>query len=235
MRAVLLALSLFCGGGGANNFFRSGKAGSKLRLRRPVHQTAHTENLVDQAVAMRPDLMSKITVPAITANTCQVDSPNSVAIFIRMYEGHRLGLYLMLRSLANQQYPHWCAFVFNTDIKPNPDLHLIFAELNDTRFVQLNDIASKKFDYWDAGYHLSDQAISAVANAYVETPFKWLLVTNGDNHYEPEFLTELDPTFDAISFDFFSRWDPFALQQSRVLNRCFLNMQRTGETGAYSD
>jgi hypothetical protein len=137
----------------------------------------------------------------------------------------------MLRSLARQVNPNWCAFVFNTDVKENPDLHLIFAELNDTRFVQLNDVASRKFDYWDAGYHLSDQSIAAVAEAYKKTPFRWLLVTNGDNHYSAEFLSELDPKFDAISVDFFSRWDPFALQQSQVYNRCFLNMQRAGETG----
>ena len=87
-KVLLVVLSLCTRGGLSSNFFRSGKMGTKLRVRRPA--PAKHEQVISRA-----DLISEITVPA---NTCKVDSNSSVAIFVRMYEGHRLARFCTLQS-----------------------------------------------------------------------------------------------------------------------------------------
>eukprot|EP01031_Cornospumella_fuschlensis_P029716 gene29716-35876_t len=50
-------------------------------------------------------------------------------------------------------------------------------------------------------YNLTDRAIQLCS-----ADSNWLLVTNGDNVYHEEFLNYLDPMYDIIAFDFYSRW-----------------------------
>lgn len=50
-------------------------------------------------------------------------------------------------------------------------------------------------------YNLTDRAIQQCS-----ADSNWLLVTNGDNSYHEEFFNYLDPMYDIIAFDFYSRW-----------------------------
>lgn len=50
-------------------------------------------------------------------------------------------------------------------------------------------------------YNLTDRAIQQCS-----ADSNWLLVTNGDNLYHEEFFNYLDPMYDIIAYDFYSRW-----------------------------
>jgi hypothetical protein len=50
-------------------------------------------------------------------------------------------------------------------------------------------------------YNLTDQIISLCP---IDT--HWLLVTNGDNLYHPALFNYLNPKYDIIAYEFFSRW-----------------------------
>ena len=54
--------------------------------------------------------------------------------------------------------------------------------------------------FHDIVYDLTDKAISKCSEEK-----SWLLVTNGDNTYDPTFFEHLDDSVDLLAFDFYSR------------------------------
>jgi len=54
------------------------------------------------------------------------------------------------------------------------------------------------------GYDITDEAIK-----HCPSDTKWLLVTNGDNEYSPKTLSYLDEGYDAIGYDYYSRYSMY--------------------------
>jgi hypothetical protein len=175
-------------------------------------------------------LVDSVRIPV----TDFVPPPGSTAVIMRTFSGHGEDLRKCIASFVAQTNPNWAVFVVNTDSGEFPRLREMLRSFSDPRVMQLNDVAKGHFDYWDSGYGVNDEAIWLVAKHFGRA-FRWVLSTNGDNYYFPSFLdATAQPYFqkavDCIAYDFFSRWDPFALGQSSVGDKCMQNMLRTGET-----
>ena len=80
-------------------------------------------------------------------------------------------------------------------------------------------------------YTLTDRAISECSQDSA-----WLLVTNGDNEYNPQFFNYLDSNYDIISYDFYSRY--YGQEQksqycNRLIGDSFLESSCLSNLGTY--
>jgi len=175
-------------------------------------------NPIPSALELEPEFLPGLehyrqgpvcSFPALTSPT-QLPSVGHVCIIVRSYWGHisntRYPFSTLLNCLEGMEYDDWSLYVFAVDNIPAPDLELV---LNARRkhFRKRYHFVDTPFHYpWecsnDCGYSATDYAI------YHSCPStsRWLLVTQGDNEYAPTLFSHLDPSYDAIGFDWFSRW-----------------------------
>lgn len=137
-------------------------------------------------------------------------SPTTVFL-VRTFHGHfddkkMFNIMTLINSLQAQVNQDWVAFLLNTDTTPLPfDGHQIVDVMaKDRRIRHLNLPVAHKYDYWEAAYELTDQAIAILAD--MPEQFGWMVITNGDNFYEPRFLSHLTPDTDIILVGYWSRW-----------------------------
>lgn len=132
------------------------------------------------------------------------DSSADVCIIVRTYHAHRshkfYNLTSLLLSIKNLEYEKWHVWVVNTDAEEFGDLSKIVYDIGDIR-INLLDLKAPKFTAADPGYRVTDKAIK-----YCKKGTRWLLITNGNNYYYPSFLNNLDPNYDIIASDFYSRY-----------------------------
>jgi len=112
----------------------------------------------------------------------------------------------LLHCLEQFEYTDWSAYVFITDTTPVPQLKNITKARRPPHGNKIKFVDDIPFHLpWacsgDCGYNSTDWVI------YHKCPphTKWLLVTNGDNDYHPQFLNYLDTKYDMIGFDFMHR------------------------------
>eukprot|EP01041_Mallomonas_annulata_P007988 gene7988-16343_t len=132
---------------------------------------------------------------------------NSVVFIIRTYHGHfssdRIyNLKQCFKSLQALENPYWKAYLINTDTEQLPTLPLEFE--SDNRFEYLNLNSPKPYNQWVAGYDVTDAALAILK----ESEFKWFVITNGDNIYDPRFLNYLPNhnDVDIVAVDYWSRY-----------------------------
>lgn len=139
----------------------------------------------------------------------------NVCVIVRTYAGHMsdpiFSLKNMLLSLIAQEYPHWTALVVNTDKKPMTGLYSTLAELSDHRIHVVDPPEKPKFEI--GSFAPTDRVI----HEQCPSDSDWLLVTNGDNYYSPNFLNHLDLKKDVIAYDFYSRYNH--ILDTRVVGR----------------
>ncbi|GAX74196.1 hypothetical protein CEUSTIGMA_g1645.t1 [Chlamydomonas eustigma] len=121
----------------------------------------------------------------------------------------------LLHGLLNSGHARWKALILVMDRQPFPDLHDIVQELKDDRISIWaervgSEYAAKLADgTWNGVYHdmlyaLTDEAIRACP---LDT--RWVIVTNGDNEYDDQYIprmTSVPLDYDIIAFDFYSRY-----------------------------
>jgi hypothetical protein len=109
---------------------------------------------------------------------------------------------------VNQTNSNWDMILLPTDTRSTAGVERIinkYSAIHNITLLQLSGV--EDFEEWRAGdfhrnvYKLTDRAISMCpSNTH------WFLVTNGDNLYHPAFLNHLNPNYDIIAHDFYSRW-----------------------------
>jgi len=101
------------------------------------------------------------------------------------------------------------------DGKPFPEMHTTVAKLRDKRIQIFAELVGPQYQpklsdgswnppYHDQLYNLTDHAIRACPAGT-----QWVVVTNGDNEYEPAFIPHLlsvPPEVGIVAFDFYSRY-----------------------------
>lgn len=142
-----------------------------------------------------------------------------VCIVVRTYFGHGTygdsSLINLLHSLKKQTHTRWHALLLVMDNRPFPDLRHIVRDADDER-VQVfaewisarnqprtNDGQQWAKDYHTRLYNLTDDAVRACPRGT-----RWLVVSNGDNDYDPSFLSVLAEQHGAevVAFDYYSRF-----------------------------
>jgi len=153
------------------------------------------------------DTAARVRLKGLVERTLQKPprgTHGNVCIIVRTYAGHMsdpiFSLRNMLQSLIDQEYPHWTAFVANTDPKPMEGLYSLLADLGDHRLHVVDPPEPEEFVL--GSFAVTDRIVAEQCPPDSD----WLLVTNGDNHYEPQFLNHLDLRKDVVAFDFYSRY-----------------------------
>jgi hypothetical protein len=131
------------------------------------------------------------------------DSKGLVCIVVRTYAGHARHMARFISDLQQQSYAHFQALFIDTDIAPWPhgkSLAQLLLDTNDARFKPTRGRANDVYSHIRS-YYLTDAAIR-------ECPrdAQWLVITNADNAYHPEYLASIDPAYDITSVPFFSRY-----------------------------
>ena len=105
-----------------------------------------------------------------------------------------------LLSLIAQTNPNWEALIVRSDQTPMPGINQMLAELQDHRLRMVHVPHVPKFSI--GGYEVTDSVIALARSS------TWLVVTNGDNTYEPVFIDTLVAKVhaDVVAFDFYSRY-----------------------------
>mmetsp|Transcript_288 Transcript_288/g.556 ORF Transcript_288/g.556 Transcript_288/m.556 type:complete len:357 (-) Transcript_288:74-1144(-) len=177
------------------------------------------ENSVESSVAKEGKKQEQYLAPQAASPEIVDSRFGKVCFLVRTFRGHgpaandQFNLRAtFIPSLLALKYKNWVALFVDTDRDgaggPFADLSSILALYEDKRLVALdmNQVApgmTVKFDRLrDCGYTMTDRGIRFCPN-----DTKWLVVTNGDNGYLPDFLSEetLSRTEDIVGVDFFSR------------------------------
>jgi len=96
-------------------------------------------------------------------------------------------------------------YFFSTDENPIPEMNEIIKKKNQTRFKYLEmDEFLMPYEDLYYGYDSTDEAVK-----YCPSDTRWLLFTNGDNEYSPKTFNYLEEEYDAIAFDFYSRYSEY--------------------------
>uniref|UniRef100_A0A061S9I6 Glycosyl transferase family 1 domain-containing protein n=1 Tax=Tetraselmis sp. GSL018 TaxID=582737 RepID=A0A061S9I6_9CHLO len=130
-------------------------------------------------------------------------SNGKTCIVVRTFHEHGSGLFdleSMLRSLKAQENGNWEAIISVTDTNPFPNLMRIIDNVDDLRLRYVH-LGSRFYDHNMSAYDLTDELIS-----HCSPDASWLLVTNGDNRYLPQFLNHTDTDFDLIAYDWYTRY-----------------------------
>jgi hypothetical protein len=148
--------------------------------------------------------------------TCPIDSLDKqvlVAFLVRTYYGHfdtsnPFNIVSMLRSLQSQHETNWIAYIMNSDITPLPLTHhpVLQMMIEDSRIRLIDIPVKRKYDKWVAGYDVTDQAIERLYSLSIS----YLVVTNGDNFYTPDFLSSMSLSagdYDLYYTDYYSRYE----------------------------
>eukprot|EP00775_Hariotina_reticulata_P012502 gene12502-12637_t len=143
-----------------------------------------------------------------------------VCVVIRTYFAHgtygNSALMNLLHSLKKQEHTRWVAMLLVMDNRPFPDLRHIVRDGADERIQVFAEWISAHYqpktadgrswsnDYHSKLYNLTDEAIRACPKST-----SWLMVTNGDNDYDPQFMTAIvqQPVgTEVVAFDYYSRF-----------------------------
>eukprot|EP00878_Enallax_costatus_P036477 GHUV01040967.1.p1 GENE.GHUV01040967.1~~GHUV01040967.1.p1 ORF type:complete len:318 (+),score=72.11 GHUV01040967.1:2345-3298(+) len=109
----------------------------------------------------------------------------------------------------------WVAMLMVMDNRPFPDLRHIVRDVADERIEVYSEWISARHPpktpdgkQWTTNYHakLYNLTDEAIRECPPET--RWVVVTNGDNDYDPQFMTVLAQQQDAeaVAFDYYSRY-----------------------------
>ena len=167
-----------------------GRRGQKTVLNRftDMDATARVEALMDHIMLQTP-------APAPKGSVCVV-----VRTYVDQIKDKVFSLEKMLQSLKAQNYPHWTALIVQTDPREIEGLHGLLSHLDDQRF---RIVSHEKIAGYNSGaFQITDRVIYEQCTPDSD----WLLVTNGDNWYDPRFFDHLDLEYDAIAYDFYSRY-----------------------------
>jgi hypothetical protein len=115
-------------------------------------------------------------------------------------------LSVLLDSLQKQTDPYWTALLLNSDVQAMAPLEPRHASDPRIRFADA-PAGSAGYNEWTAAYDVTDAVIQQLRN----TPYKWLVVTNGDNTYDPTFLESAkaagnSASADIVLVDYYSRY-----------------------------
>ena len=122
----------------------------------------------------------------------------------------------LVKSMQAWENGNWVAYLVNTGtdsvIYAGSAFWEIFAY--EERVKLLNIPVNGRYNKWSAGFDVIDAALDVIKDSF-SVSFDWLLITNGDNVYEPQFLNFLpSPSeYDGMMTDYWSRWDNNALKQ----------------------
>lgn len=162
-------------------------------------------------------IASFILVCAFPNNATSSDV--QICFVIRTYWQHGQyggrSLYHLLEGLRSQSHTNWEALLVVMDNRNFPDLRDFVNGLKDDRVWVYAEWVAWKYgaketngswtaDYHNKLYNLTDEAIRACSPNTT-----WLVVTNGDNHYDGDFMTVLSsspPDADLVIFDYYSRY-----------------------------
>ncbi|KAL6762234.1 hypothetical protein V8C86DRAFT_2522953 [Haematococcus lacustris] len=146
-------------------------------------------------------------------------SQDMVCVVIRTYwaHGNQYGdhsLQLLLRSLQQQTHKRWEALLLVYDDRTFGELGRMVEDLQDSRiwifaeWVKYGWGAKDANGYWKPDYHkrlynVTDYAIRACPRSS-----RWVVITNGDNLYDSDFMATVTQHShaDAVAFDFYSRY-----------------------------
>ena len=114
-------------------------------------------------------------------------------------------------SIAAQDHKNWEMVLIATD---NGDIssarHLVNSYPSEIssrlRMYQLHWVLEKYNPAYKARFHKKVYRFTDYAISKCSSDNKWVLVTNGDNTYQKSFLSYLNPSYDIVAFDFYSRW-----------------------------
>jgi hypothetical protein len=136
----------------------------------------------------------------------------SVCVVMRFYagqleKGSKFTLEAALTSVLNQHFANTTILLVHTDASDVSGVHGVLSRINDARvrLVTFEDLANEPTvrvnhrTVWLA----TEKAVSMCPAAS-----RWLLITNGDNTYEPSFLNHLDDAYDIMAFDYHTRHRP---------------------------
>jgi len=133
-----------------------------------------------------------------------------VCVIVRSYSGHinatEFPLGTFLNCMEAMEYDDWSMYVIVPDVTPAPGIELVLKSRSKRFRSRYHFYETNIHRPWectnDCGYAATDWAI------YHACPnnSRWLLVTQGDNEYSPTFLSHLNTTYDAVGFDWFSRY-----------------------------
>lgn len=144
-----------------------------------------------------------------------------VCVVIRTYYAHGTygdsSLINLLHSLKRQTHTRWTALLLVMDNRPFPDLRHIVRDAADERVHVFAEWISARYQprtddgkRWTLHYHtrlynLTDEAVRACPK-----DTRWLVVTNGDNDYDPGFMAALVEQgaagAECVAFDYYSRF-----------------------------
>jgi len=134
---------------------------------------------------------------------------NRTIFLIRTYYGHLdsknpFNLKFTLNSLKSLQNPNWIALLLCTDSEPINFEN--YAE-HDSRILTYPRHEKTPYDEWTAGYDITDSALDYLENNNFSANF--IVITNGDNYYSPQFLNELPSpnNVDIVAVDYWSRYE----------------------------
>lgn len=114
-------------------------------------------------------------------------------------------------SVVAQDYTNWEMVLIatdNGDISAANRLVKIYepAVSERLRLYRLDWVVEKYDPAQKARFHAKVYRFTDYAISKCSSDSKWVLVTNGDNTYHTSFMSYLNPSYDIIAFDFYSRW-----------------------------
>jgi len=132
-----------------------------------------------------------------------------VCVVIRSYHGHvnttGPSLATLYHCLEQMEYPNWSSYVFYVDDHKVYDFNLV-GEARPETYRSRYHVVDTPFHFkWECGTDCGYKSTDFVIYNYCPKDSRWLLVTNGDNEYSPDFFTHLDTQYDAIGFNWFTR------------------------------
>lgn len=137
---------------------------------------------------------------------------NTVCVIMRFYAGQlgdatRFSVDTALQSLTQQHHKDVSILLVHTDASNVTAVHTVLRQINDPRIrlVTFGDLAR------DSPVRVDHKLVwLATEKAITMCPetARWLLVTNGDNTYDPAFLDHLDDRYDLVAYDFYTRHRP---------------------------
>jgi hypothetical protein len=143
------------------------------------------------------------------------ESDDMVCVVVRFgaeqVTNEKYNLVHTIDSIVAQDHTNWEMVLIatdNGDISAASRLVKIYepAVSARLRLYQL-DWAVEKYDPTQkARFHAKVYRFTDYAISKCSAGSKWVLVTNGDNTYKPSFMSYLNPSYDIVAFDFYSRW-----------------------------
>lgn len=136
----------------------------------------------------------------------------SVCAVMRFYadqlgDDARFTTHAALTSLTQQHRKDLTIILVHTDASNVSAVHNVLHRVNDRR-VHLVTFKDLRNEPTVRTNHRAVWLATEKAISMCPASARWLLVTNGDNTYEPKFLDRLDDAYDIVAYDFYTRHRP---------------------------